>query len=148
MQILARSHEHKIHTVTAGKDDSFWVRWPTNSLLQLGEGRKEGRRETEGERKTEGRRKREREGKAQEKEGQKRLSQYALKRTYEIHRSLLTHRIGIRSLSLVWGVRWRNRSLWKEIQESISHCHLHPLLTTLTTWSHCWKKVAGMFGRT
>ena len=61
MQILARSREHKICTVTAGNDDSFWVRRPTNAVLQLGERRKEGRKETEGERKTEGRRKRERE---------------------------------------------------------------------------------------
>ena len=121
MQIHARSREHKICTVTARNDDSFWVRRPTNTLLQLEERKKERERERGGG------------GKAQEKEGQKRLSQYALKQTYEIHRSLPTHRIGNRSLSLVWGVRWRNRSLWNEIKESISRCHLRPLLTTLTT---------------
>ena len=78
-------------------------------------------------RETEGRRE-------QEKEGQKRSSQYALKLTCEIHLSLPTHRIEIRSLSLVCGVRWRD-SLWKGIQESISRCHLRLLLTTLTTIS-------------
>ena len=54
MQIFARSHEHKIRTVTAGRKDYFWVRRPTKVLLQLEEWMKE-------ERETEGRRKRERE---------------------------------------------------------------------------------------
>ena len=54
MQILARSREHKTHMVTAGNDDSFWVRRPTKVLLQPGDGQKEGERG------------REREGKAQD----------------------------------------------------------------------------------
>ena len=61
------------------------VDWRTRCYNLEKEGRKD---ETEGERKTEGRRKRARvrereEGKAQEKEGQKRSSQYALKRTWD-----------------------------------------------------------------
>ena len=76
------------------------MRRPTNALLQLEEGRN-GRREKDGRKEREGESEREREGKAQEKEGQKRSSQYALKRACEINRSLPTHRIGIRSLSLV-----------------------------------------------
>ena len=68
MQILARSHEHKIRTVTAGRGDLSWVRRPTN-LLQLKEGRREqGEREKDGRNEKEG--ESEREGTAKKKEGE------------------------------------------------------------------------------
>ena len=73
------------------------------------EGRKEGRKARTGrrERERDGRKEKERERRKSEGErGRERSNQNALKLTCEIHRSLPTHRIGIRSLSLVWGVHW------------------------------------------
>ena len=108
MQILARSHKHRIHTVTAGRDDLFWVRRPTN-LLQIKEGERERRKPGE-RRNSEGER------------GRERSNQYALKLTCKIHRSLPTPNWDSVIVSSVRCTLKRR----EEIQESI----LHPLLTT------------------
>ena len=109
------------------------------NLLQLKEGRKEGRKARTGrrERKTEGRRKRER---AREKEQRRRKRERALES--------IRPETDLRNLSQPTDTQnWDSvidGGLRKEIQESISRCHLRPLLITVDLGVMTFIKAPGL----